>query len=38
MTFGGYRRQLQIVVDRDKLARYGLSILDVRGAIDRKQR
>jgi HAE1 family hydrophobic/amphiphilic exporter-1 len=35
MTFGGYRRQLQVVVDRDKLARYGLSILDVRGAIDR---
>lgn len=35
MPFGGYRRQLQVVVDRDKLARYGLSLLDVRTAIDR---
>lgn len=35
MVFGGYRRQLQVVVDRDKLAAYGLSILDVRDAIDR---
>ncbi len=32
--FGGYRRQLQIIVDRDKLAAYGLSILQVREAID----
>lgn len=35
VTFGGYRRQLQVVVDRNKLAAYGLSILDVRSAIDR---
>ena len=33
--FGGYRRQLQVVVDRQKLAAYGLSILQVRDAIDR---
>ncbi|NET00946.1 MAG: efflux RND transporter permease subunit [Sphaerospermopsis sp. SIO1G1] len=33
--FGGYRRQLQIIVNRQKLAAYGLSILDVRNAIDR---
>jgi HAE1 family hydrophobic/amphiphilic exporter-1 len=32
--FGGYRRQLQIIVNRQKLAAYGLSILDVRDAID----
>lgn len=35
VPFGGYRRQLQVVVDRDKLAGYGLSILNVRDAIDR---
>ena len=35
VPFGGYRRQLQVVVDRQKLAAYGLSILDVRNAIDR---
>jgi HAE1 family hydrophobic/amphiphilic exporter-1 len=35
VPFGGYRRQLQVVVDRDKLAAYGLSILDVKNAIDR---
>ena len=33
--FGGYRRQLQVQVDRDKLASYGISILDVRDAIDK---
>ncbi|BAU15777.1 AcrB/AcrD/AcrF family protein (plasmid) [Leptolyngbya sp. NIES-3755] len=33
--FGGYRRQLQVIVDREKLAAYGLSILQVRDAIDR---
>lgn len=33
--YGGYRRQLQVIVDRDKLAAYGLSILQVRDAIDR---
>jgi HAE1 family hydrophobic/amphiphilic exporter-1 len=35
VVFGGYRRQLQVVVDRNKLAAYGLSILDVKNAIDR---
>ncbi len=35
VPFGGYRRQMQVVVDRTKLASYGLSILDVRDAIDR---
>lgn len=34
VVFGGYRRQLQVVVDREKLASYGLSILDVKQAID----
>ena len=33
-VFGGYRRQLQIVVNRQQLAAYGLSILQVRDAID----
>ena len=36
VPFGGYRRQLQVLVDRDKLAAYGLSIVDVRHAIDRQ--
>ena len=31
---GGYRRQLQVIVERQKLAAYGLSILQVRDAID----
>jgi HAE1 family hydrophobic/amphiphilic exporter-1 len=35
VPFGGYRRQLQVVADREKLAAYGLSILDLRNAIDR---
>jgi HAE1 family hydrophobic/amphiphilic exporter-1 len=35
VPFGGYRRQLQVIVDREKLAAYNLSILDVRNAIDR---
>ena len=34
VPFGGYRRQLQVVVDRNKLAAFGLSILEVRDAID----
>ncbi len=34
VPFGGYRRQMQVVVDRDKLAARGLSILDVRAAIN----
>ena len=33
-VFGGYRRQLQVIVDREQLAAYDLSILDVRDAID----
>jgi hydrophobic/amphiphilic exporter-1 (mainly G- bacteria), HAE1 family len=35
VPFGGYRRQLQVIVDRNKLAAYRLSILDVKNAIDR---
>jgi hydrophobic/amphiphilic exporter-1 (mainly G- bacteria), HAE1 family len=35
VPFGGFRRQLQVIVGREKLAAYGLSILDVRDAIDR---
>ena len=35
VPFGGYRRQLQVIVDRQKLAGYGLSILDVKNAVDR---
>lgn len=35
VTFGGYRRQMQVIVDRQKLAAQGLSILDVKDAIDR---
>jgi len=34
VTFGGYRRQYQVIADRDKLAAYGLSILDVRNTLD----
>lgn len=32
--FGGYRRQIQVIVDRKKLAAYKLSILHVKEAID----
>ncbi len=32
--FGGYRRQMQVIVDRKKLAAYGVSILQVRNALD----
>lgn len=35
VPFGGYRRQMQVIVDRSKLASYRLSILDVKSAIDR---
>lgn len=35
VPFGGYRRQLQVEVDREKLAAFGLSILDVKEALDR---
>ena len=33
--FGGYWRQLQVIVDRQKLGAYGLSIVQVRDALDR---
>ena len=32
---GGYRRQLQVIVDPQKLGAYGLSIVDVRNILDR---
>ena len=35
VPFGGYRRQMQVIVDRSKLAAYRLSILDIKNAIDR---
>ena len=35
VPFGGYRRQLQVIVDREKLGAFGLSILDVKRALDR---
>ena len=35
VPFGGYRRQMQVTVDREKLAAYRLSIIDVKNAIDR---
>jgi hydrophobic/amphiphilic exporter-1 (mainly G- bacteria), HAE1 family len=35
-TFGGYKRQLQVLLDRNKLAAFGLSILDVRDALDKQ--
>ena len=34
IPYGGKRRQIQVVVDRDKLGAYGLSILKVKQAID----
>jgi multidrug efflux pump subunit AcrB len=34
IVFGGERRQIQVVVDRTKLAAYGLSILDVKQHLD----
>ena len=34
-VYGGRKRQLRIVVNRDKLAAYGYSILDVRDAVDK---
>ncbi len=33
-TYGGYRRQMQVIVDRNKLAAYGISILQIRNALD----
>lgn len=35
VPFGGYRRQLQVIVDKNKLEAYGISILDVKNALDR---
>ncbi|MDZ4837697.1 MAG: efflux RND transporter permease subunit [Candidatus Melainabacteria bacterium] len=35
-SFGGYKRQLQVLVNRNRLAGYGLSILDVKDAIDKQ--
>lgn len=35
VPFGGYRRQMQVIVDRNRLAAYNLSILEVKNAIDR---
>lgn len=34
-SFGGYRRQMQVKVDRDRLKSYGLSIIDVRDTLDK---
>jgi HAE1 family hydrophobic/amphiphilic exporter-1 len=34
-VYGGQKRQLQIQVNRDKLAAFGYSVLDVRDAVDR---
>ena len=34
-VYGGAKRQLRVVVDRDKLAAFGYSILDVRDVIDK---
>lgn len=34
VPFGGYRRQIQVLVDRGKLASHNLSLLQVRDAID----
>ncbi len=34
-TYGGRKRQLQVVVNRNRLAAYGLSILDVKKALDK---
>jgi HAE1 family hydrophobic/amphiphilic exporter-1 len=33
-TFGGFRRQIQVRADRIKLESYGVSLLDIRDAID----
>ena len=35
VVYGGLKRQLRVIVDRNKLAAYGYSILDVRDTIDR---
>lgn len=33
-AFGGYKRQLQVILDRNKLAAFGFSILDVKKSLD----
>ncbi|MCL6474132.1 MAG: efflux RND transporter permease subunit [Firmicutes bacterium] len=33
-VFGGYRRQIQVIVDRKKLAAYGISITQLRDVLD----
>jgi len=33
-AFGGYRRQIQVIVDRKKLAAYGISTLQLRQVLD----
>jgi len=35
VPFGGFRKQMQVIADRGKLASYGLSLLDIKNAIDR---
>lgn len=35
VVFGGYRRQMQVVVDKNKMAAYNLSIIDIKNAIDK---
>jgi HAE1 family hydrophobic/amphiphilic exporter-1 len=35
VPFGGFRKQLQVIANRGKLASYGLSLLDIKSTIDR---
>lgn len=35
VPFGGFRKQMQVIADRTKLASYGLSLLDIKSTIDR---
>lgn len=35
-AFGGYKRQLQVILDRNKLAAFGFSIIDVKEALDKQ--
>ncbi|MDQ6932455.1 MAG: efflux RND transporter permease subunit [Candidatus Eremiobacteraeota bacterium] len=36
LPFGGVQRQLQVIADRGALASYGLSLLDIRDALDKQ--
>jgi len=36
LVFGGLQRQLQVIADRGALASYGLSLLDIRDALDKQ--